>query len=123
MQATGSALWSTVEIGRCRKLDCGTREAPMAGPILPPGFLGEGSLEFVVMGERLVASRGLVGRTLRPFALDERNRRERIGNALDRGCFAGIDREGIGIDRWVDRRESLGDRVVKSAYRRRPSRE
>src|SRR5262245_23413055 len=89
------------------------------------GFPDKDLLEHVVMGKRLVASRRLVGRTRGSlaFALYQRNRRERIGNALDRFCFAGIDGEGVGIDRRVERRESLGDRVIKGAYRRRPHRE
>jgi hypothetical protein len=72
-----------LEIEPCRKLDCSTREAPFARRVLHQSFLGKNLLEHVVIGKRLLPLRRLIGRTPGSFAfaVDQRNRRKRIGNA------------------------------------------
>lgn len=61
----------------------------MASRILHQRFLGVDFLEDIIVGECCIAGWGLVKRAFRTFtfALDQQDRRLRIGNALDRRCF------------------------------------
>jgi poly(hydroxyalkanoate) depolymerase family esterase len=53
-----------LEIEPCRKLDCGTCEAPMTRRGLHQSFMNKNLLEHVVVGKRVITDRGLVVRAI-----------------------------------------------------------